>query len=713
MGFLKRATLTPMLALLVAAGVAVAQESGAEKPKQPKKVVKVQVAVDEESEKEDAAAPKVLEGIEREIEEAVRRGVDAEEPGRLEEAIRRAMRAALGAGQGQGKGKGKGKAKARARAKAAVKVPGAPREIRIIELAGPDGKRRVMRTVRGSGAAGGGWGFGDDQTISTKVCFDKDDQAELLDTDRVRLQGGEELRGEVFSASTDGGEGFVGLRHDALGELKVPLRKIEVVRFRDQKDKEADEDQPATKGSSARVALCDGGVVAGTVAEADGARVVVNTELGSLEIPSAWVRTVVFDEAREETNDHDRFRVRLRNGDRISGRLQSLKEGTLRFETTYGEEPLTLEASQVGAVAFPLAKPPGVNEGPWFVLRDGTQVRASQGSLAGDRFELKTPWGGSLAGPRSALKSLGRKPPAEKLRQTYSRFLSGTSDVISLAGRKLERCDAETDCETQCEEGGADFDVRIQDNGGVVIEKTAVVGPDPTVAVPPRPSDPADPDGQQPHRVVGVPGMKIMKRVTRTTDSDSECKEEKRIVAVAKLGGSLASEPSHFVFEGGTGDVVSVFPDFTTVSRNVPMRSRRKDADVLDLADGDRFSGSLESVTPDEVVFRASYGRIRAPRGEVSGVAFRIPPRAFLGIQGTNAAGEGALVTKVHEGSAAAAAGLKVGDVICKVAEETVRSMRELARIIRSYKPGDTVRISVRRDGADIALDAKLGDAGH
>lgn len=69
---------------------------------------------------------------------------------------------------------------------------------------------------------------------------------------------------------------------------------------------------------------------------------------------------------------------------------------------------------------------------------------------------------------------------------------------------------------------------------------------------------------------------------------------------------------------------------------------------------------------------------------------------------------ESVQVKDVAEGSAAAAAGLKPGDVILKVDDAPVANVRRLAAILGVYPEGHGVQVTVKRDGAEAVLDAKL-----
>jgi putative serine protease PepD len=76
----------------------------------------------------------------------------------------------------------------------------------------------------------------------------------------------------------------------------------------------------------------------------------------------------------------------------------------------------------------------------------------------------------------------------------------------------------------------------------------------------------------------------------------------------------------------------------------------------------------------------------------------------------TSAVGTGAQLVSVQDGSPAADAGLKTGDVITAVGDRVVTSSTELTAAVRSAKPGDSVSLTVRRgqdsSKVDVTLDA-------
>ena len=83
---------------------------------------------------------------------------------------------------------------------------------------------------------------------------------------------------------------------------------------------------------------------------------------------------------------------------------------------------------------------------------------------------------------------------------------------------------------------------------------------------------------------------------------------------------------------------------------------------------------------------------------------------AYLGVATEDVAGSaGATISEVRAGTPAAEAGLENGDVVTKVDETSVDSADELRRLIDAKDPGDSVELTVRRDGETLTLEVTLG----
>ena len=71
----------------------------------------------------------------------------------------------------------------------------------------------------------------------------------------------------------------------------------------------------------------------------------------------------------------------------------------------------------------------------------------------------------------------------------------------------------------------------------------------------------------------------------------------------------------------------------------------------------------------------------------------------------------GVYVRDVADDSAAEQAGIKPGDIIIGIAGETVTTTEELNKVKNKYKAGDTITITVSRDGEDVELSLTLQEA--
>lgn len=128
---------------------------------------------------------------------------------------------------------------------------------------------------------------------------------------------------------------------------------------------------------------------------------------------------------------------------------------------------------------------------------------------------------------------------------------------------------------------------------------------------------------------------------------------------------------------------------------------------------------------------------IESPTGSFAGIGFAVPIntaryvmeqliahgkviRGFFGVTPTDVTPEdarrlkvkeGALITSVSEGSPAAEAGLQVEDVIVECNGKPVRGELDFRDMIARTPPGTTVPVKIVRDGREITLRVKVGEA--
>jgi serine protease Do len=94
---------------------------------------------------------------------------------------------------------------------------------------------------------------------------------------------------------------------------------------------------------------------------------------------------------------------------------------------------------------------------------------------------------------------------------------------------------------------------------------------------------------------------------------------------------------------------------------------------------------------------------------------------AYLGVETTDLSPEdaerfglpvesGAIVEHVEPGSGADAAGVRRGDIIARLGDNPIDNAGDLFGALRDYQPGDTVELTVFRDGDELTLDVTLGE---
>lgn len=130
---------------------------------------------------------------------------------------------------------------------------------------------------------------------------------------------------------------------------------------------------------------------------------------------------------------------------------------------------------------------------------------------------------------------------------------------------------------------------------------------------------------------------------------------------------------------------------------------------IIDNAQNIGFAISIDVVRP--LIDRA-----------LDGDADLSPDTAFLGVTSISLANldpsvqdefgvsvpAGAFVQDVVPGSPAEEAGITRGDVVTEIAGEAITSAEDVARVVRSRRPGDLVTVVVQRDGGSRPFDIEL-----
>jgi serine protease Do len=120
-----------------------------------------------------------------------------------------------------------------------------------------------------------------------------------------------------------------------------------------------------------------------------------------------------------------------------------------------------------------------------------------------------------------------------------------------------------------------------------------------------------------------------------------------------------------------------------------------------------RIEGRLRVYTPREFEFtlpRIEIFGSRTPTIGISAEDLSGQLGEYFGAPG----GEGVLVRSVREGTPAARAGLKAGDVITKVNGNRVRTLEEFRERLREKREQKTVALSIIRKGSEMSLNVEI-----
>ncbi|MCT3618326.1 PDZ domain-containing protein [Lactobacillus acidophilus] len=130
-------------------------------------------------------------------------------------------------------------------------------------------------------------------------------------------------------------------------------------------------------------------------------------------------------------------------------------------------------------------------------------------------------------------------------------------------------------------------------------------------------------------------------------------------------------------------------------------------------SDGTSVEGMGFAIPSNEVVTIVNElvkkGKITRPQLGVRVVALEGIPEAYRSrLKIKSNLKSGIYVASINKNSSAANAGMKSGDVITKVDGKKVDDVASLHSILYSHKVGDTVNITINRNGRDVNLKVKL-----
>jgi Tol biopolymer transport system component len=102
---------------------------------------------------------------------------------------------------------------------------------------------------------------------------------------------------------------------------------------------------------------------------------------------------------------------------------------------------------------------------------------------------------------------------------------------------------------------------------------------------------------------------------------------------------------------------------------------------------------------------RPPFTKVKGAKGEMAGRGFRV----YLGtIPDYTEQVKGVKLMGVREGSPAEKAGLKAGDVIVRFGEKGIENIYDYTYALQDHKPGETVDVTVLRDGKPLTLPVRL-----
>jgi C-terminal processing protease CtpA/Prc len=103
---------------------------------------------------------------------------------------------------------------------------------------------------------------------------------------------------------------------------------------------------------------------------------------------------------------------------------------------------------------------------------------------------------------------------------------------------------------------------------------------------------------------------------------------------------------------------------------------------------------------PLTVTVKPESGKSSGPQGPRKVSLGTIPDFAF--------SGKGCRISGVVPGSPAETCGLKEGDIIMRINEETIKGLKDLSGALKSLSPGDRISITFLREGREMTVRSEV-----
>lgn len=185
---------------------------------------------------------------------------------------------------------------------------------------------------------------------------------------------------------------------------------------------------------------------------------------------------------------------------------------------------------------------------------------------------------------------------------------------------------------------------------------------------------------------------------------------------IATVGRS--PDPATFTMSRGIVSAIGRRADHSAFQMDAEVNYANAGAPVIDSAG--RCVGLVTNVRPDAIWGQNSgigfATSAQAIRGDLvamrEGRTVDKPKRGYMGVQMSNALveGDGVLIERVQDPGPAHSAGLLDKDVITRVDDKPVNSSADISNLVGGRKPGETVRLTIRRGDKTLTIDVTLGE---